>query len=738
MNKTILPSGEEVSVTPEELLKYMNGDSLRQLLRQERLHWHLKTNADVDYYDNTFMYKYSGEVHNKGSYQRMEIRTFPDNGAFGGYAGLNNDSGVSGIVHDLDKWDHAMSSESKGERINRTMIGAMATVPDKPVTGLDSNGNMSDETDNHSAMMMCDPYDARIYAMTGDKVEYMNNETRNNPIPLRSIARMADIPTRVTQLLNDISLITDPSYSHTDNNFSHSNRYITDNVDDRTFVYPEISKDINGNYIQNIRTGLNGQSVYEETDVSGHSSGANSSYNKNNNFSGVSTANGMLQGVFKSIEELEKVDLCHQKMDPNNALTPGARRRSNYYTLDGEWSSNWFDKTQPGSYLANSINPSDMETHIPGTEPFPYKSIDDDGSFDKSQLYQWRYNRVDAVYPSSKISIYVVSSGTGYAVGDTLRWNFKDDSFVYRVTSVGSNGQIQTGEYIEEVGSEYDFNPSTNGVGVQFSNVSSSGSGALLAIDAKADIKIHATQIKNNLYAYVDVVPTVPSKNDSTWSDNKTPIVQAGITNQSSFDVPSYSGINSGRGGISPSPTTSDVSLFEHGGNPTAGAQIHLFRYVIDTQNPVTETVDGVEVYTGAWVDQGPLGVERGCDIKALLMAQPDTNCFNNYYKFMFDLLVDVMLRNPDAPYTNNPNALTIPYIHIDEIDPAPERRFTIKTIDPDTGLIKDIDITNKVIYINAATGCLFTYNASVKNDPDYGYGYRTAGWVPMAGAVTK
>ena len=746
MDKTILPSGEEVSVTPSEILKYLGSDALRQVLRQERLHWHLKTNADVDYYDNSTLYKYSGEVHNKGSYQRMEIRTFPDNGAYGGYAGLNNDSGVSGIVHDLDKWDNAMSQESKDTpRINRTMVGAMATVQGKPVSGLDSNGNMSENTDNHSAMLMCDPYDARVYAMTGDNVDYMNNETRNNPIPRRAVARIGDIPTRVTQLLNDINLITDPSYSHTDNNFSHSNRYVTDNMDDRTFVYPEISKDRNGNYIQNVRYGLNGNAIYEETDVAGAehkeaaTTEAKSSYNKNKDFSGFSTPNGMLQGVFRSIEELEKVDLCRQKMEPNNSLAPGARRSTNYYILDGDWSSNWFDKTKPDSYLSESINPSNMEIHIPGTEPHPYKSIDDDGSFDKSQLYQWRYNRVDAVYPSSKITIYIVAAGTGYSVGDTLRWNFRDDSFLYRVTSVGSNGQIQEGEYIVEVATEYDFNPSTNGIGVEFNNVSSSGNGARLAIDAKADIKIHSTQIKNNLYAYVDVVPTVPSDNTSAWSDTKTPDTQNGqIHLQSSFDVPSYSGLNSGRGGVSPSPNTSDMSLWEHGGNATAGAHVHLFRYVIDTDNPTCETVDGIKVYTGAWVDQGPIGIERPSDIKALYLSNSDTNCFNNYYKFMFDLMVDSLMRNPDAIYTNNPNALSIPYFHIDQVDPTPDRRFTVKTIDPDTGLIEDIDVTNKVIYINAATGCLFCYNSGVKNDPDYGYGYRTTGWIPMAGAISK
>lgn len=91
MGRTILPSGEELLITPKEILRYLNPDGLRQLLRQERLRWNLKPNKDADYYDNQLLFKFSGELHNAGSYQRMEIRTFPDNNAFPGYAGIVND-----------------------------------------------------------------------------------------------------------------------------------------------------------------------------------------------------------------------------------------------------------------------------------------------------------------------------------------------------------------------------------------------------------------------------------------------------------------------------------------------------------------------------------------------------------------------------------------------------------------------------------------------------------------------
>lgn len=749
MSKTILPSGEELNVSPESVLRYLNPDGLRQLLRQERLRWHLKTNKDVDYYDNTHLFKYSGEVHNEGNYQKMEIRTFPDNGAFEGYAGIHVDSGVTGIVHNLEKWDKALSDESKNKIINRLMLGAMATVDELEGFGLDQYGDMSNSTNNRSAMMLFDPYDGRIYAMTNDDPEYTNNEIRPNPLPERTVARIGDIPTRITQLLNDINYINDPDYNHTDNNFTNSNRFILDNLDDRTFVYPEVSKDTNGDYIKNIRYGLNGEAIYSESDVMNRKNiqpdidgtradEAPSSYNYNTDYSAINTPDGFLQGVFRSVEELEKVDLTKQKMEPMKGENQGARRVSSYYIHDGIWSSNWFDSiTHKDSYLASSINPNDMELYIQGCEPVPYKERDD--SFDRSQLYQWRYNRVEVTYPSSDITISIVESGSGYTEGDILRWTFGNDSFVYRVTTVGANGQIISGEYVNGSDVVYDTDPSTHGVGIEFINNSSVGRGAKLAINAKAKITTSATQIKNNLYAYVDVTPTVASDNTSPWADNKETDIQDGtVTVRSTAPGPAYSGINSGRGGSLPNPNQSEPTLYEHGGNATAGVHVHLFRYVINTATPTWEIVDGVQVFTGKWVDQGPLGLERPSDIKALLFSNYDTNNFNNYYKFMVDMLFDAFSRNPDAVYTHNRNAVSIPYYHIDQTDPTDDRRFTRMEIDPQTSQLVEVDITPKVIYINAATGLMWYYNSSYKNDSSFGYGYRSVGWVPIAGAVTK
>lgn len=765
MGRTILPSGEELKVTPEEVLRYINPDGLRQMLRQERLRWNLKPNKDVDYNDNQRLFKYSGELHNEGMYQRMEIRTFPDNGARPGYAGINVDSGVFGIIHNLEKWDKAISDESRQQIVNRTQIGAMAKIPGKLGYGLDDDGKPAVKTENRIASMLFDPYDGRAYLMSNDDPNYVNNETRalDERLPERTVARIGDVPTRITQLKNDLDFVSDPDYRHTDNNFTNSNRFVLDNLDDRTFVYPEIARDRNGgDFMENYRVGLNGEPGYGESDGSqkfntqpdlgknpdlgdfGDRLGeAINSYGINQNYSGVSHRSGYLPGIFRSYEELERVDLVDQLMTPRTHVeTPGARRSSNYYIFDGKWSPNWFDRYMYNdSYLAQSLNPNNMELAIPDQEPTPFGKLSQTGDddFHTGKLYQWRYNRVSIKYDSKNIVISIIESGEQYRVGDVLRWTFGDDVFLYTVTVVGPNGQIQKGEYRSERDRIFEQDPSTHGVGIPFSNMSGVGHGAKLAISCKATIETSATQIKNNLYAYVDITPTVRSDNSSQWSDTKLPDTQNGRVNiRSTAAGPGYTGVNSGRGGPAPNQYTSAVTLHEHGGNATAGVHVHLFRYVINTQNPKWVIRDGIQVFTGRWVDQGPMGLERPCDIKALLFSNYDTNNFNNYYKFMLDILLDNINRNPDVTVSNNKNALSLAYLHIDQCDPQPEQRFTTTQVTSTSSQVVEVDVTDKVLYINAATGVLFTFNSSFKNDPSFGYGMKRPGWYPIPGAVTK
>lgn len=765
MGKTILPGGEELRVTPDEVLRFLNPDGLRQMLRQERLRWNLKPNKDADYMDNQRLFKYSGDLHNIGMYQRMEIRTFPDNGALAGYAGINIDSGVFGIVHDMEKWNKSMSEESKKSIINRVLVAAMAKVPNKLGYGLDDNGNMSTHTDNRMAGMILDPFDGRAYLLSSDDPNYVNNETRavDEKLPDRTVARIGDIPTRITDLKNDLDFVADPDYRHTDNNFTNSNRYVLDNIDDRTFVSPETARDKNGgDYIVNFRVGLNGEPGYAESDGTqklntqpdlgknpdlgdfGDRLGeAVSSYNINQKYSGIAHQNGYLPGIFRSYEELERVDLIDQQMTPlTHSATPGSRRSHNYYIFDGKWSPNWFDRLiYNDSYLAQSLNPNNMEISIPGQEPTPFGKLSQDTEdvFHVGKLSQWRYNRVSVKYNSKNIKISIVESGEQYRVGDILRWTFGDDVFCFTVKVVGPNGQIQKGEYKSERERIFEQDPSTHGVGILFSNMSGVGHGAKLSILCKATIEINATQIKNNLYAYVDITPTVRSDNSTDWSDTKLSDTQDGHINiRSTAAGPGFTGINSGRGGPGPNEYSSAVTFHEHGGNATAGVHVHLFKYVINTQTPKWVIRDGIQVFTGRWVDQGPMGIERPCDIKALLLSNADTNNFNNYYKFMLDSLFDSMNRNPDTVISNNKNATSRAYIHIDQCDPEQNQRFTEPRIDPNTSKYKEVDITDKVLYINGATGVMFTFNNSHKNDPTFGYGWRQPGWIAISGAVTK
>lgn len=753
---TILPSGEEIFVTPETILKYVSSDNLRQIMRQERLRWNLKPDKDVDYYSKTTNYKYSADLHNEGNHQRMEVRAFPDGGANPGYAGVATDGGEFGLTHNRDKWDQAVSEESKQAIVQRVEIGTTATRGDKTGYGLEADG-IEKNSNNREASMIFDSFDGRAYLLSNDELFYVNNDIRSpqTKLPLRSVARIADIPTRVTDLANDRNFVSDWDYHHSDNNFNHSNRYVLDNIDDRTFVYPEIAKGSNGSYVDNIYMGLSGSSNYAEGDSTGDDGGSPSnnqpevggnndrqnaavnSYNKNKNFSGVNHANGYFPGVFRSFEELEKVDLLRQKRTTLNSSTPGGRRRQNYYGFDGIWSYNEYDRdVNDQSYMNESHSPANIENPT-GIKPTPFNNLNQTSSFNSSLLYQWRYNRVNVYWRSQDVVITIVDPGTDYKVGDLLRYNYGNEILTYMIDVVNPNGAIVSGHYvIPDSLIRFEQDPSSNGIGIPFTNYVSTGKLCSLAILCKATVSVNVTQIKNNLYAYVDVVPTVRSDNNSNWSDNNNPSSDNGVVVRSTAPSPAYTGINSGRGGNAPSPSTSESTFYEHGGNATAGPHIHLFKYVINTTNPTWEIVDGVRVYTGAWVDCGPLGIERPSDIKALLFSNPDCNNFNNYYKFALDVMFDSILRNPDRVITNNTTALSNLYLHIAEADPAPDKKFYIKSVNPVTSAIETIDVTNRVLYVNMGTRVQFMYNSGPKNDLEYGYGNTKIGWVPMVGVI--
>ena len=747
---SILPNNDDINTTPENVLKYLNPDGLRQLLRQERIRWNLKTNKDVDYIDKEREFKYTGSVHNNGAYQKMEIRSYPDNDANEGYAGVYVDSGVFGLPHDIESYDDGLTDESKDTIVNRVLINSSATIKEK-------------EDEKRIASILCDPVDGRSYLYSNDEVSYVNNKVREpeDRIPGRAIARLCDVPNSISQLDNDIDMVCDNNYHHTDNNYTNSNRFILDNIDDRTFVYPEISKDSSGDFIENYRVGLNGKPGYSESDGSQRYNtqpdlGINpdtgsdgdrfgekaSSYNHNKDFSGAIHRAGYLPAIFRSVEELERVDLVDQhKLLRTHQSSPGGLRDYNYYIHDGLWESNWNTNgnVNNDNYKMDPQNPANMEISENRVQPTPYSKLKQSNELPYStiKLYQWRYNRVDIVYRSEDIVIDIIQSGEGYKVKDKLVWPLGDSVITYVVDQVSANGQIQSGHNLVEKDKVYYQSPSTSGIGLPFKNTSSTGSGAKLAISCKAFISTFATQIKNNLFALVDVVPSVRSDNTTQWSDvNMADSNNGKVVVRSTAPGPAYSGINSGRGG--PANTNGSRNVFyEHGGNASAGSQTHLFRYVIDTQNPTYVIRDGIKVYLGKWVDQGPLGVERPCDIKALLFSNPDCNNFNNYYKFNLDTVLDNLHTSPDETVTKDPTCVSGIYQHRSDHDPEPDQKFYIRTYDDETGLVIDKDITDRVLYINEATGVLFMYNTKDKYDPKYGYGYRKANtWYAIAGSI--
>ena len=104
----------------------------------------------------------------------------------------------------------------------------------------------------------------------------------------------------------------------------------------------------------------------------------------------------------------------------------------------------------------------------------------------------------------------------------------------------------------------------------------------------------------------------------------------------------------------------------------------------------------------------------------------------------MLDSLLDNMQRDPDEVKTNNKNTTSHAYFHVAQCDPESDQKFYDSSFDPITSQYVDMDITNKVLYINAATGVMFIYNSTIKNDPTFGYGYRPIGWIPISGFTSR
>jgi hypothetical protein len=829
-----LPSGEEITLTPEEIKKYLNADGLRQVSRHWRNIFNLKVNKDCDYFSKSTLFKYSSDVHNWGDHELFEVRTFPDNGAKAGYAGIHIDGGEFGYIHNHDDpelWPNAVTKKSAGTIANRLSIGVTRADHDK------------DHDIISEATMLFDSEDGRMYGLTSDELWYVNNERRKDRertsedgrIPLRGIPRFVDVPVKHSDLRNDHDFLTDWKHHHTDNNFTHADRYLLNNLDDRTFVYPEISKSKPdsttgvADYIVNKFMGLDGEydwaegdkaphNVNRQSDLFGNASdrqgNAVNSYNANKSLSDITKKNGFIPGVFRSLEELEKVDLVGQhKTEPNVGITPLYKRTEFFYKWDGIYNHHFYGKDVNDNYkfdesfTKENLDPKNQDHRTPAhAEPTPYNDVGQTATtFKISDLFQWRYNRITPRWHSVDIviTVDVHNPGRDYHVGDLLRYNYLNYILTYQVDEIDSLGAILKGHNIP-ISPTHFFatDPGTNGVPIYFSNYTSTGKHAKFSIFCNPRLHFEADQIRNNLYAYVDVVPTIRSNSSTFYSPKPGDIEPKNVFTSNEFlddtdylpddksrrlnsvstaPAPAYSGWNKGRGVQPPTFKEEKESpryfspLVEHGGNATAGPHVHLFRYIL---NGDFVTHDGVKVYTGKWVDQGPLGLERPADIKALLFSNPDCNNFNNYYKFMIDIFFDNLYRSPDAvttgTYVNNPAptfTAALCRIHIDQMDPAPQQRVYEQAMgksSPDTMTDRKssgaqlldsndltwVDVTDKTLWINGGTRVMWYFSTSGKRDDKYGYGteevdltvtYTDGGvdlskgkWVPIAGTQTR
>lgn len=94
--------------------------------------------------------------------------------------------------------------------------------------------------------------------------------------------------------------------------------------------------------------------------------------------------------------------------------------------------------------------------------------------------------------------------------------------------------------------------------------------------------------------------------------------------------------------------------------------------------------------------------------------------------------------RNPDQVITNDNTTFSECYLTIAQNDPPFDKEFTMKYYDQTSGILVDKSVTNKILWINAASGVMFIKNQGPKNDPNYGYARNTVSWVPIAGVISS
>ena len=180
-----------------------------------------------------------------------------------GYAGIEFTASnpvmdtESRYPHDLDKWEGLPSWYSEPS-VGVPQHMAIYTIHNTP------NYNESNPESRQVAALLLDPgvmkvddseelendEIGRIYVISNDDPVYDNNATSKNPKPARTIARMCDIPTSVSDFLNIEGLvpvsIVDPKYVRSQASYSESEKNRLWNTLNSKIVTP-LSKDQYGN-----------------------------------------------------------------------------------------------------------------------------------------------------------------------------------------------------------------------------------------------------------------------------------------------------------------------------------------------------------------------------------------------------------------------------------------------------------------------------------------------------------
>lgn len=184
-----------------------------------------------------------------------------------GYAGIDMSAEISSET--TERYPHGLNEhEGLPEWIQNNELG----VPQRTVVYAIKESH--DGSDNQVAGLMLDPGKpktseseeytnderGRVYVLSNDPAEYVNNDTAENPKPGATAARICDIPTSLVKLTNIAGLspttVVDKSYVHTDAPYTTEEKNVLYNTLTSRWVRP-IHLDATGKPIKHGNTSKN-------------------------------------------------------------------------------------------------------------------------------------------------------------------------------------------------------------------------------------------------------------------------------------------------------------------------------------------------------------------------------------------------------------------------------------------------------------------------------------------------